>query len=544
MDTNNCKITLDTGTVLTVAKGENLLDVLRRANVAPQAPCGGIGRCGKCLVSVGGRDVLACKTYVTHDMTVTAANLDFDSEKAFILTDYTDANSTPPAASSAQTEAQSAPATTSPEQPGAQNAPIAASPTQAGGQNASTLSPSSAGSGIRQIRSSKTPTFAHIAIDLGTTTVVAKLISTHGIELDSAAFLNAQRTWGADVISRIDAAMEDASALSEIIRNQIDGAIRNMLSKADIAPHHVISLTLAGNTSMIYLLLGQRCRSLGAAPFQPEFPFKDIYTYTEVFGHETLPCPCHLMPWLSAFVGGDVIAGLAGLMGLEGLKNALYDASLLLIDMGTNGEMAFLKDDRLIATSTAAGPAFEGVGISCGMGGAEGAIARVRMAANGPAEFETIGNGLLDIMAWLLASGQMDATGLLTGDPSGGRIYLSGNVFISQKDIREFQLAKGAIRAGIEILMDEMGAVPDRVCLAGGFGQRLDPASAAAIGLIPPALLPRVEAVGNSSLAGAVKACLDPRYLACAQELVRAGQEINLAMHPLFNDLFMRSMEF
>ena len=162
------------------------------------------------------------------------------------------------------------------------------------------------------------------------------------------------------------------------------------------------------------------------------------------------------------------------------------------------------------------------------------------------------GSGILDLMAVLIKEGLVDETGYLSDDIEDAKIVLataaeSGNgseVFFTQKDLRQFQLAKSAVRTGLEIIMDEMGGVPSKVFLAGGFGQNLNPESALTTGLLPTSFAGRVHSIGNSSLSGAVKVALNAAARASIEELARGGQEINLAAHRLFNDLFMDNMSF
>jgi uncharacterized 2Fe-2S/4Fe-4S cluster protein (DUF4445 family) len=394
-----------------------------------------------------------------------------------------------------------------------------------------------------------------VAIDIGTTTVVGKLIKlSTGQECGSFAQLNMQRAYGADVISRIGVSLDDASVLSKLITEQIDTALIAMFAKAGIDGTLVHKLVIAGNTTMAYLLLGLPCRSLGAAPFIPAFKIEGPYPYHEVFHTDTLSCGCDVVPFISAFVGGDLTAGLCALKGED---------DFILMDMGTNGELVFKRGDRLLCTATAAGPAFEGGAIECGSGSTHGAISSVWYEDGGFC-FKTIGatpatgicgSGILDLMAVLVREGFVDKGGRLkdngTGAVSDSRIILAGDtpnaqsdagdvVYFTQKDVRQYQLAKSAVRAGLQILLEEMGGpTPAKIVLAGGFGQTLDPESALVTGLLPVEFRDRVVALGNSSLNGAAKFCLnDSAYVDIVAQIDNA-EEINLATHPLFNKLFM-----
>jgi uncharacterized 2Fe-2S/4Fe-4S cluster protein (DUF4445 family) len=392
-----------------------------------------------------------------------------------------------------------------------------------------------------------------LAIDIGTTTVVGKLIDlSTGLEVASFAELNAQIPYGADVISRIEAAFDDAQTLSGLITRQLDRAITTLLAERGIKSGDVQKLVIAGNTAMSYILLGIPCRSLGLAPFKPAFTIGGPYPYQDIFHTDTLNCACDVLPFISAYVGGDLTAGLCALRGED---------DFILMDMGTNGELLFKRGERLICTATAAGPAFEGGAIECGSGSVRGAISSVNFEG-GSLSYRTIGaapatsicgSGILDLMAGLITEGFVDATGLLSSSFEDGRVVLAPDstdgqapaVFFTQADIRQVQLAKSAIRAGLEVIQSEMGGPPpSRIFLAGGFGQNLNPQSAQTCGLLPRTFEGRLSSIGNSSLSGAAKLCLNSAIRAEVTARGAQAQEINLATHPLFSDLFMEHMLF
>jgi uncharacterized 2Fe-2S/4Fe-4S cluster protein (DUF4445 family) len=333
----------------------------------------------------------------------------------------------------------------------------------------------------------------------------------------------------------------------------VDEAVRDICSAEKLPRNKAARTVIAGNTTMLYLLLGLRCKSLGSAPFEPEFPIETSYPYPALFGTETLDCPCLIPPFLSAYVGADITAGL------------LYcgdNDNFLLVDMGTNGEMAMRTGGRLCSTSTAAGPAFEGGGISHGMSGVTGAICSVRPEPTGGFLCSVVGNaspvgicgsGILDAVACLCEGNYIDETGAMNGEFRAKGVLLAQNpetgqqIYFTQKDVREFQLAKSAIRSGIEILTREMGSkgesfVPATVYLAGGFGQALDVESAFRIGLLPGIFRGKVVLAGNSALGGCVKLCRRPGLMDATRQFAEVGREINLASHPDFNDLFMDHM--
>ncbi|MDR1713700.1 MAG: ASKHA domain-containing protein [Coriobacteriales bacterium] len=501
--------------------GTSLLEVIRQAGLPLRSDCGGVGSCGKCQVLVNGVQQLACQCYVATDVEVTLSAQASEADYA-ILTEH-----------------------------GFDTAMTAGADVEAGaGARAEVVSEAESGAGTGA--DAEADEYA-IAIDIGTTTVVGNLLACRtGHVLATFAQLNQQRSYGADVISRIDATMNDASQLQALITSQIDRSVRELLSQADILPGQVRRVVIAGNTTMIYILLGLPCRSLGLAPYQPEFIYPIRQDWRNIFNTRTLYCDCFIPPFISAFVGGDVVAGLCSLDSAD---------DFILMDMGTNGEMAFRRGSQLLCTATAAGPAFEGGSIECGSGSITGAISVVEHQ-QGQWQLQTIGaapptsicgSGILDLMAVLLREGLVDRSGLLLAGDADGRLVLadaeqSGSgrpVYFSQADVRQFQLAKSAVRSGLEVLLAEMGdSAPAQVFLAGGFGQHLRPASAMAVGLLPEELTGRIQAIGNSSLSGAIRLCLSPAARESINALPALGRELNLASNQQFNTAFMENMAF
>jgi len=479
--------------------GDNLLDLILEQGIAIKADCGGVGTCGKCRVLVDGEVQHACLTRVVRDTEVLVVDVDAADGYA-ILTEF--------------------------REDGTGKVDLSGATSPAGSDLA-------------------------VAIDIGTTTIVGKLLDrSSGIELASFAQLNSELPYGADVISRIKVCLEDASTLSSLITEQIDTAISDMLASSQVDRSSISRVVLAGNTTMVYILLNLPCQSLGFSPFIPEIPVDLTYPYTRIFHTDTLTCDCTIIPFISGYVGGDITAGLLSLASED---------DFILMDMGTNGELVFKRGDHLICTATAAGPAFEGGNIECGSGSVRGAISKAWFE-DGKITFKTIGgerpvgicgSGILDLGALLVRERFIDETGYLDDDLGSDRIVLTDKpdsdpeVYFSQKDVRQFQLAKSATRTGLEIIIDEMGgALPSKVFLAGGFGQNLDPASAIATGMLPESFAGRVSPIGNSSLNGAIKACLNDALVSTAAGSIEHAVEINLGSHPKFNDLFMDQMAF
>lgn len=394
------------------------------------------------------------------------------------------------------------------------------------------------------------------AVDIGTTTIAISLVERQNNNLiDTYTAVNHQRLYGADVISRIKASIEGKKEyLRQSIQKDLLDGFHELMKRQKIQGSWISEIVIAGNTTMGHLLLGFDLSGLGAYPFQPVDISLIQKNFHEVFMDHTLNCTVTILPGISAFVGGDIVAGL--------YFNDFFKQEKinLLLDLGTNGEMVLGNKDRLLTTSTAAGPAFEGGNITWGMGSISGAMTNVTLQENG-VSYETIGGkapkgicgtGVIAIMSELLRTGSADATGLLqeeyrregyviTKSPSGT------NITFTQKDIRELQLAKAAIRAGIEVLLLRYGISYDQVntvYLAGGFGFKINQEKAIQIGLLPDEFRGRIEVVGNSSLGGGVKYLKDRQADDTFNKLIRVSEEINLPMEHNFHELYVEYMNF
>lgn len=377
------------------------------------------------------------------------------------------------------------------------------------------------------------------AIDIGTTTMALRLYDLKsGALIGNSAMLNPQTSIAADVMGRIGAALNGSL---ETLQQQVQTAIRTLIDqaceKAGKNPAEVDALVITGNTTMLYLLTGRSPETLSHAPFEADCLFGSTETL--------LDRTCCLPACMNAFVGADITCAL-----LDSDQCAKPETSLL-CDIGTNGEIALWKDGQLFVTSTAAGPAFEGAGISCGCSSIRGAIDRV-WTEDGQLRIHTIGeadavgvcgSGLIDAIAAALDLELIDETGAMDDD----EIELAPGVALQPKDVRAVQLAKAAIAAGIETLMETAGVSPneiDTLYIAGGFGNHLDVNSAARIGLIPEALSSRVKAIGNASLAGASRLLLDQNAMRTAQEIADKSQHVNLGGNPKFNEHYIDQMLF
>ena len=405
------------------------------------------------------------------------------------------------------------------------------------------------------------------AVDIGTTTVVLHLCSrATGETLATVSAGNAQRSFGADVIARVQHAMEHPDGLAAqtaAIRTQLAELLARACRQANRSPSEVEEVYVAGNTVMEHLFAGLSPAGIAVAPFTPASLFGNTVP-AEIFGLGTSPdATLTLAPCVSGYVGGDITAGLMA------VDAAHSEQPVLFVDVGTNGEMALGDQTGLLCCSTAAGPAFEGACISCGMAAVPGAIDKVWLendqiccsVLGGGQALGLCGSGLLDALAVLLKLEIVDETGrLLPADEAPAqfadrlegegrfvRFHLTEHVWVSAEDVRRLQLAKAAIAAGIETLMEEKGLTAADISvfyLAGGFGSFLRPESAAAIGLFPSDLLPKLHVVGNSAGAGARAALLSKEARHALTATQGLCEYLELSGLAQFNDAYLDHMIF
>jgi len=385
-----------------------------------------------------------------------------------------------------------------------------------------------------------------VAIDIGTTTLASKLFDASGNAVASLVRLNPQSAWGADVISRIEAALAGKqSELAICIREALNQMITEMADAADISPLDIDGAVITGNTVMLHLLTDTSPEPLSHAPFKAERLFGERISACELALDCLAPDTAVLLPsCISAFVGADISCAIlaSGIMKKED--------SALLADIGTNGEMALVCDGKLTVCSTAAGPAFEGVGISMGMRGEVGAIDKVEIV-NGKLHAHVIGDtapkgicgsGLIDAVACLLSLEELDETGYLEDDAK-----ICGDVILSQQDIRAVQLAKSAVCAGIEALMHSQGINSDKVSefyIAGGFGNYLNVKNAEQIGLLPSGFADKAKTIGNAALSGAQMLLLDSSLTEECKKTASAARTLDLASNPVFIEKYTMGMLF
>ncbi len=407
-----------------------------------------------------------------------------------------------------------------------------------------------------------------VAFDVGTTTLVGTLMNLRtGMAAAVSSTLNGQAPFGADVISRISHAMNGSESLEELktaVVSTMNGILDELYREAGVSPDRTYEAVVVGNVTMLHLLLGIDPTPISMMPFTPTFmdalsvPAREVGLRIHPEGYiQTLPA-------LGAYVGADIVSGVLA----TGI--AREDKIRVFVDVGTNGEIVIGSSQRTLATAAPAGPAFEGSQIKCGMRATDGAIEGVTLGDT--VELQVIGgdvpaqglcgSGLVDAVAQLLNVGLLDHSGRMlsaaeAGDhPLAARLIevegvkaflLAEGVYLSQRDVRELQFAKGSIATGIKVLMDILGvsaADLDEIFLGGSFGSYLNPESAKIIGLVPPVDVDKIIAVGNSAGEGAKIALLSYRERQVAFELPSRIEYIELSGRTDFNDSFVSVLGF
>ena len=385
-----------------------------------------------------------------------------------------------------------------------------------------------------------------LAIDLGTTTVAGYLLAA-GKEPVCASLHNPQSAFGADVMSRIRLAVRGQQEnLTNSVRRCLETLTLTLCRKAGVSPGDIQRICVAGNPAMQQFLLGIPLDNLAKAPFAP------VLTQVKILpAKEILPLwekgEFLIVPDITGFVGADTVACM-----LAAEQDSREDI-VLLVDLGTNAEMVLGNCRRRVACAAAAGPALEGALIRFGMGGQTGAIDHVWLE-NGELRYSVIGgvvaqgicgSGLIDAVAAALEQGILNERGkILTED---GLIHLTDSIYLTQEDIRQVQLAKGAIAAGIQLMANHIG-IPlsgiQRVFLAGAFGTYMNPKSACKMGLLPKELEGKITAVGNAALSGTILLTCDARVPERAQKIVETTETLELGTMPEFPRCFARNMRF
>ena len=416
------------------------------------------------------------------------------------------------------------------------------------------------------------PTGTHplgVAVDIGTTKVAAYLVDLEtGETLSASGEMNPQIKFGEDVMARIAYAMDDqehARELQEAIVEGLQDRIDELCDECDRACGEVLEAVLVGNTCMHHLVMGLPVDQLGVAPYVPALSSACDIKARDLGLNIAPGAYVHLLPNVAGFVGADHVS----MVMASGLHEV--DQVTLGLDIGTNTEVSLAANGRLLSCSTASGPAFEGAHIRDGMRAAPGAIEWVKMV-DSQIEYQTIddeppvgicGSGILDSVAELRRVGVLKENGSLkadghprirqTGDRpefvlvAAGEHGARNDIVVTRKDVSEIQLAKGAIRAGVEVLLDEAGVTVDqvdRVVVAGAFGTYLDVRSARAIGMFPPLPLSRFDQVGNAAGVGAKLALLSRHCRDVAAEIARRVEYIELTTDARFTSAYMNAMAF
>jgi uncharacterized 2Fe-2S/4Fe-4S cluster protein (DUF4445 family) len=389
-----------------------------------------------------------------------------------------------------------------------------------------------------------------LAVDLGTTAVVAELVDLRtGKIVDRAAAVNAQNAYGADVVSRITFAFENSDNLQRLRTaavQLINDMVGTLCRRSGVPRHLVYDSVIAGNAAMNHILCGVAVDSMALAPFHAVFSSLPPLPASEI-GLALHPrARVYISPNIKSFVGGDITAGLVA------SEFAASPGTGLFIDLGTNGEIVLKKGGEFVTTSTAAGPAFEGMNISCGMLAVPGAIHGAEW--DGVFKFRTIddlppqgicGTGLIDVLAAAVANGLVGREGRIVGPER--RLQLTDRIALTQQDIRDIQLAVAAIRSGIELMLREFRLDVrslDRILVAGAFGSSLDIANTKAIGLLPDVPAEKIAFVGNASLAGARLLLVSRPARTVAETLAAKVAHVSLATRPDFQDEFVRALAF
>lgn len=521
--TDQIKVTIHDGLTSVSIKaklGELLLDVLRRSGKPITSPCGGKGTCKKCCVDIKGVGaVLACLYRLERNIEVHLPGYQYTimeqskhygqlfNENSGIETFITNESLIVKYKDDVIIEEKS--------------------------------------------RADDLDKFG-IAIDVGTTTVVLFLQDLTSFEiLDVASFVNPQSAYGGDVISRITYCMEHESGLSTLRRiliEKINMVIEELCQRNSMSPQRIYKTTLVGNSIMLHILAGVDPRSIAFAPYTPVFVEEKQLSAGDLNLKAHPNSIVKLLPSIAGYVGADIVAGLATTDVLQHSGYTLY------IDIGTNGEIVLGNENKLYCCATAAGPALEGANITHGIGGVTGAICAYEddeySTIGGTAPIGICGSGLIDIIAALLDKKYIDVSGYLAEDfmvvpqkeSAGNR-----NIVITPNDVRQVQLAKSAIYAGILTLMkiaDISFEQIDRLYIAGGFGNYIRVESAVRIGLIPRALEGRVMPIGNSAGTGAVFALKSLQFETQIQTVLDKTEYIELSTRQDFNEKYVASMMF
>ncbi|HEY3277937.1 MAG TPA: ASKHA domain-containing protein [Syntrophorhabdaceae bacterium] len=515
-----------------------ILDAARLAGVRIESPCNGTGKCGKCRVTLddGETPVLACTTVVRDGVSVHVVEEDNRSLEILSHANHVETSVDPYIRKI-----------------------FVATEGRTLVYGGAYLLGSEKGDGVDKNYG--------VVVDIGTTTLVASLVDlTGGHELGTASSLNPQAIHAQDVLSRITfcAEPEGMDIMFGEFAKEVNRLVGEVSTRAGIDRENIYEAVYSGNTCMLHLATGTNPRSLGRYPYTPALTGGQVLSAEEMGLRISKYGLVYLPPVISGFVGADITSGI--------LATRLHErkGKTLFVDIGTNGEMVLSVDGTLVASSTAAGPAFEGMNITFGMRAERGAVEEFSVTERG-VSLKTIGNaavrgicgsGLLDIVGELVAHRVIDDKGKLVDPANGiypflkdrlGRendkpvFYLSPGVYLSQKDVRQVQLAKGAVRTGIEFLLRHGGITArdvDEVLIAGSFGYHLREESLISTGLLPAEFRGKVEFVGNTSKSGGHVFLVNKEAREEITTLVKGINVLELANYPDFDKVFVKSLGF
>lgn len=547
------------GMSVTVERGTTILEAARKLGIIIEAPCNAVGVCGKCKVKVVGGNVegiiqdgnhhlserdkaqgyiLACQAKVMADVNIEVKPKDlnkglqilnhgesFDIKlDSFIKKEYKDVDKTY----------------------------IYAGDKKIGEEEGDT-----------------TALNYGVVVDIGTTTLVATLVNLNtGQEINSVSALNPQSVYAQDVLSRIKFASDESglNVMYSAIISELNGMIEKNAIESGIDRKYIYEVIFSGNTCMIHLAANANPYFLGKYPYTPLLRGGDYLSAQEHKLSISDIGLIYLPPIISSYVGPDITSGI--------LATRLQDrkGTTLFVDIGTNGEMVIARNGKLSATSTAAGPAFEGMNITYGMRAEKGAIEYFNIEEDGSIEIKTIedgaaigicGSGLMDIVGELVANKVIGKSGRfskaedsdlpeilrirLTKVDGKAAFEVAEGIFLTQKDIRQVQLAKGAVRAGIEFLMNSKNVEADevdKIQIAGSFGYHLRAKSLINIGLLPNEFAGKIGFVGNTSKSGGHALLLNKKYRSEMEKLVKEIEVIELSNGENFEKIFVKSLSF
>ncbi len=522
------------GAVVRVPRGTTAHAASIAAGVAIDAPCGGLGRCGRCVVRVEGEVTPPTVDEVSILGTEQIARGVRLGCRVRLLAEATVAVV---ASGSIRVVGEGAAADVEVEHP--------------------------ADRGIDPIDGR--PYLLGAVVDIGTTTIAASIVDLeNGDELVRGGALNVQYPWGADVMTRITMAThEGVEVLHAPLVAQVERMLLALLEPLEALPEDIREIAVAGNTAMTGSFLGVDLTPLGTAPYQSAAT-EAAYVSAEHLGMQHLTqATCYVLPGVSAFIGADVVADL-----LATAPDA-SEGPVMLLDLGTNGELVLVTGRGMHAASAAAGPALEGAGIESGMRAEPGAVERAWLE-DGDLRIATIGgfqpvgvcgSGALDVLAVMLETGVLDPSGRMHDDLHGAigwRVFeregvrafvvdADAGVVLTQKDVRQLQLAKGAIRTAIDLLLAEAGLEPvdiREVLVAGGFGLHVDGGTLVRLGMVPAEWRDRLTFVGNTAKEGARAALVSSAVRRHAEQLAGEVQTVELASHPDFQARYIASLDF